>query len=200
MHIEVSEAASCGDHQEATALGSRPALSSVDGPLPWPCRGATWWAQLSFLGQRGQLQATLLWDKLMVVHARNRLQSGLKIHYRSSKSGKARTLTSDEITGFSLKAVTYMATQGRYDTRKNRIADFLGLPPTSEEQAESKRIQEDTAATSLPKQQPMLMNLLRDGRLNHQLPSYNPLGRFFWELTEVQWKVVSSCWLTMDQP
>lgn len=115
----------------------------------------------------------------MVVHARNRLQSGLKIHYRSSKSGKARTLTSDEITGFSLKAVTYMATQGRYDTRKNRIADFLGLPPTSEEQAESKRIQEDTAATSLPKQQPMLMNLLRDGRLNHQLPSYNPLGMFF---------------------
>ena len=115
----------------------------------------------------------------MVVHARNRLQSGLKIHYRSSKSGKARTLTSDEITGFSLKAVTYMATHGRYDTRKNRIADFLGLPPTSEEQAESKRIQEDTAATSLPKQQPMLMNLLRDGRLNHQLPSYNPLGRFF---------------------
>ena len=66
MHIEVSEAASCGDHQEATALGSRPVLSSVDGPLPWPCRGATWWAQLSFLEQRGQLQATLLWDKLMV--------------------------------------------------------------------------------------------------------------------------------------
>lgn len=126
MHIEVSEAASRGvrgDHQEATALGSRPALSLVDGPLRWPCRS------------------------LAVV------QLG-------------------EASSASLSSV---------DSWKRHCSG-----------TKSKGEQEDTAATSLPKQQPML-NLFRDGRLNHQLPSHNPLGRFFWELTEVQWKVVSSC-------
>ena len=72
----------------------------------------------------------------MVTFAQKKFQSGTAIHYKYSNNQPAAKVEGKDVTGVSLKVVSYLATQGKYHTQKNQLWDWWVLPDDVPEEEE----------------------------------------------------------------